>query len=128
MVSLFYIKFHTKILIHIFVFGDRNCPTEALAYAEKALEAGAVPGRIRKQLEVQFDANVNSKFLQNLKKKIVGMLFLVTSIEKLLIMEIINFKGSRRTSGQKLPKYWPNMDGLRETSSKCCMTKTMRYT
>ena len=88
-IFILYLISYFKVIV-CFVFGHRNCPTEALAYAEKALEAGAVPGRIRKQLEVQFDANVNSKFLQNLKQKIIGMLFGVTALEKLLMKRSTN--------------------------------------
>ena len=45
----------------------------AIAFAEKALLAGAVPDRIRKQLSIDFGTHVNAKFLQNIKQKIIGI-------------------------------------------------------
>ena len=56
----------------------RHVPDEALSYAEKALDAGAVPNRVRKQLEDDFGVNVNPKFLQNTKQKIRGEIWIYT--------------------------------------------------
>ncbi|EFX80129.1 hypothetical protein DAPPUDRAFT_318741 [Daphnia pulex] len=51
----------------------RNIPHEAIQYAENALLAGAVTGRIEKQLHIYYNCLLESKTLQNMKQKIVGL-------------------------------------------------------
>lgn len=46
--------------------------SNAIAFAEKALLAGAVPDRIRKQLNIDFGVHVTAKFLQNIKQRVIG--------------------------------------------------------
>ena len=43
-------------------------------FAERALVACAVPDRVRTQLQLEFGAHVNSKFLPNVKHSAIGKL------------------------------------------------------
>ncbi len=68
---LFYISV-IKTQLTIVCFSRRNLTPDAISFAQKSLDAGAKPLLVRKNLMLEFGANLLTKDVLNLKTKLSG--------------------------------------------------------